>query len=1124
MEKDTKKIKFISLLIGILIFCWCFSIYWVTGKVNFFEISKPYSIDFQNRSEISYKTKDLQELGNNEFVSLTDDSYFIITFPESTEIKDIVLDISLENETEKCKVFYATINNDFSKKNSVGKIIRSGKNIFQINGEKYKKIRIDITNKKDVKFKVNSISLYRNYIPIDVVWVFIICSLFSIGWLFFYFFSSSIKNKRIKNIILKWNYISIRKKKLIGLVVFTGMTLSIVFLKLYYSNMIFAYSDIGSDTKMQYIPQYNLIMKKISDGTLSTWLPEVGYGYNIAYFFMCDPLLLLALLFGSVFGTSSIPAIIVIYKSIGIFLCTIVAFKFLEFFSDNYDVIAIGSYLYAFNGFTLVWGQHYLFFDYPLYTILVFYFIERHLRTPGKKFDLSIIIISFASMAYSVYMSYMIYLPCCLYAVIRYIQLNDKFKWKEFFSSMLQLVINIFIGFIGGLSIGLYYIKNILNSGRVVSDTSIVEQFVDGLKSFYLQEDFWGSLQRFLSANLSGIGSSHEGLHNYYEEPQLFFSALFWIIFFQFICTIHKTNSSKKQVLCKIIAVILVGLAIYNKGILLALYAFSQETRRTTFALFPVISIMIVEVLNNIFQKKILSKLGVLLGVMVTVYLMLYNWDQFFSTEKMILIVISLSIVLISIIIFFYVCFEKNLSEIRGYVLILTFVLFINVCAEMYISVNRVGLVKEDWLFDSEIKTDTQKAVDYIKNLDETYFRMDKNYTTWNGLTDAYFEEYYPVTTYNSCMSHYTKEYNQLFMNPLYISIREYKPSFAMSPNDIVQYSSLGLKYIMSKYPLSDYKFYELIKQIDNVYIYKNLEAESFTTFFDDVILKSEFEKLGYNDKNKLQQKALVIEDEDFEKFSDKVKPVQQVLDEYKEINITKDVVVNEKDINQFLDKNIDMDVEFTFSNHWNDMVTGIPFLELDIIPMTHGTIKIYYDTGNGFNETECDSIHCDTVESQIRYVLPRNTEKIKLMFSSVSSKLIELKIMDSLEEIKNSDNQSILYEGENSSQIKGNITCDREGILYIPLPYDKNWNVKIDGEKVEPFLANAGFLAINISTGEHRIEIEYDSIEIKVGFLCIIMAIIMAWLYYFLCEINVKKKIFNQKMDKNISIGGKND
>lgn len=1092
MEMKAKAGIFLIAILSILSFSWICAVYWVTGDISF--PGDKNDVNLNKNDNYTITLKDLNVLDKDAYVSMSEDSYIVVNFEEPTRIGNIVFDIVLDVESSPCQIFFASEDEDFTREKSAYQEIFTGENYIQIEQGMYSKIRLDFVNTTGVTFVINSVSFCESFIPNDVIFIFVGLALVLTVIASMFIFC---KNRFCVKIFSIWKNLPVRSRNMFILMLMVLVSSAVVILKLWYSDKIFAYDDIGSDTFMQYLPQYNLIVNKIKDGTIGFWLPEVGYGYNLAYFFIFNPFILLVFLGGTILGTGALPSLIIIYKLATTILCAYFAFRFLEWFSGNYNLIVIGAYLYTFNGFAIVWGQHYVFFDYPLYAILVFYIVESYLRKRYMRFNFRLILVSFACMLFSVYMSYMIYVPVAIYAIIRYIQLYQV-KLKEFFISMLHFALNIAIGFIGGLLTGLLYMNNILNSGRVDSETSALMEFLTNLKASYLEDDFLGSLQRFLSANLSGIGTEHEGLHNYYEEPQLFFSALFIILLFQFVFTIHKTSPGRKQLICKWIAVILVGFALYNKGILVALYAFSQINRRSTFALLPLFSIMVVVVLDNIFEKKILSKTGLLLGSTITLFLLLYNWSDFMNIDKQIVVSVSALTVIIGSIIFWIVS-KKNRRRIQYYmILLLGLMISLNVVTESYVSTIREGLVDESNVEWNEIRKRTQDALDYINEIDTTYYRTEKTYMTWNGQTDSFYEGYYPITTYNSILSWNTKEYNNEFMNPAYVAIRWYKPSFLYAQNNIIQHSELGLKYILSEYEQLNYGYYQLLEQVDGIYIYQNLETNSFTTFFDDVVLKSDFMRLGYIDRTKIQQKALVINDEEAEAFAGRIKTTQQILDEYQEIDLSEMLLIEGTNTGQIINQDMDSDVDIMFPDNWQESVKGNAFLELTLLPTETGNIKIFYDTGTGYYEEQSDLITCtESTECQIRYALPTDIKSIRITFSSIPSKLTDLKVMDSTEPIKNSDNPSVLYEGKNSAHIYGSITCDRNGVLYIPLTYSKNWKVSIDGQKSETYVGNSGFLAVNITQGEHTVEIDYKPIEFKIGILCFVIAIFMTILYY---------------------------
>ena len=60
------------------------------------------------------------------------------------------------------------------------------------------------------------------------------------------------------------------------------------------------------------------------------------------------------------------------------------------------------------------------------------------------------------------------------------------------------------------------------------------------------------------------------------------------------------------------------------------------------------------------------------------------------------------------------------------------------------------------------------------------------------------------------------------------------------------------------------------------------------------------------------------------------------------------------------------------------------------------------------------------------------------------------------------------------NTRVEGTIDCDRDGLLYTSIPYDGNWVVTLDGEKVEPVLVGDCMMALNVSEGTHTVRFVY--------------------------------------------------
>lgn len=64
--------------------------------------------------------------------------------------------------------------------------------------------------------------------------------------------------------------------------------------------------------------------------------------------------------------------------------------------------------------------------------------------------------------------------------------------------------------------------------------------------------------------------------------------------------------------------------------------------------------------------------------------------------------------------------------------------------------------------------------------------------------------------------------------------------------------------------------------------------------------------------------------------------------------------------------------------------------------------------------------------------------------------------------------------ESYTSTKIQGRIQAKEDGILFFSIPYDKGWKIMIDGEEVNSRSMIDGFLATNIKSGDHQIQLSY--------------------------------------------------
>lgn len=91
-------------------------------------------------------------------------------------------------------------------------------------------------------------------------------------------------------------------------------------------------------------------------------------------------------------------------------------------------------------------------------------------------------------------------------------------------------------------------------------------------------------------------------------------------------------------------------------------------------------------------------------------------------------------------------------------------------------------------------------------------------------------------------------------------------------------------------------------------------------------------------------------------------------------------------------------------------------------------------------------------------------------------------------------------------TRLKGDVTAAEDGILYLSIPYEEGWSVRVDGEKAEVYELFDAMCAVDITAGTHTIEMRYSPKGFVPGVVlgCVSVAILVLC---YLLEKKSKKK-----------------
>ena len=109
---------------------------------------------------------------------------------------------------------------------------------------------------------------------------------------------------------------------------------------------------------------------------------------------------------------------------------------------------------------------------------------------------------------------------------------------------------------------------------------------------------------------------------------------------------------------------------------------------------------------------------------------------------------------------------------------------------------------------------------------------------------------------------------------------------------------------------------------------------------------------------------------------------------------------------------------------------------------------------------------------------------------------------------IKKLQSDTLVVSHFTPESIIGDISLNTRKILFLSIPFDSGWNVKVNGETRQLFLVNCGFTGLPLESGSYNIELSYQPKLLKIGFIISILSVVI---YIMLILLERNKKLLNQ-------------
>jgi Bacterial membrane protein YfhO len=770
---------------------------------------------------------------------------------------------------------------------------------------------------------------------------------------------------------------------IVGFIVFKDYLL---FDKAYYFN------DMGSDSENYLYPNLLNASNYISKYGMPKWSFNFGMGQNIFPFFLRDPFDIFLYIAGKNhinYGT--------IYKEFAkILLGGLVFYYYLKTLNLSNFTRSVGTLFYAFCGFTIL-GSGWQIFTFEAFNmaLLLLAFELLYSRQKWWLFPIAIFLICI-SQPVNLYIYGILLIT---YTLLRHIH-DNKFNVKNLTGIFLKMAGLGFLGMLLGAPLMIEIIYQILESPRG-SGVNSYASILKATPTFSMAEplQMGTSVMRFFSNDILGSGSDFKGWTNYLEAP-LFYCGLPCLLLmpqvFQFL--------EKRIRIAFILFLSIWMMPIIFPYFRRAFWLFTGDYYRaySFFVAFFFIYYSIFA-LDQIIKKHKINLIILVVTVVVLFGLLHY---PFFDDD---IIVPTVSVfVTIMLIVYGALLFFMSKKDSPVYLkYIFLFAVIFELCFLCGITVNdRKAVTTEDIAARKGYNDNTVEALDYLKSVDNSFYRIDKTYASSKAMhfsiNDAQAQGYRGTSGYSPFNQQYYISYLQLMgISNKNVEI-ESRWALGLTSRPILEAQN-RVKYMLAKTQINPIwsVVCDLIKTTGDVKIYRSKFVLPVGFTYDHYIRESVFENLIMSQKDFTTLKACVIKDTDINKVA-------------------------------------------------------------------------------GLNEFQLR----DTI-SQPAFSVPL----YKQLIDELSRDTLALTKFD-------------------ETNLTGNITATADKMMYITIPYDAGWTLKVDGKETDKIILDGGMTGVMLKKGTHAIEMTYELRFFKTGlYLCLLGLLLYGGLWFYLKKRSAKEQ-----------------
>lgn len=382
---------------------------------------------------------------------------------------------------------------------------------------------------------------------------------------------------------------------------------------------------------------------------------------------------------------------------------------------------------------------------------------------------------------------------------------------------------------------------------------------------------------------------------------------------------------------------------------------------------------------------------------------------------------------------------------------------------------------------------DQEVLVDEVIDNESNVYRISNQHLPLSSSNRIFDIKHYQSSIYSSVSNNFYKDfyYNMIGNEIIY---RGY--GMLSSVNNILYNTYMGNKYILSdrEVPIG----YTELKKSNKLVLYKNDDVLPIGYATGSVISKSDYDKLEFPYNSEAIVKNVVIDKDIDNEFKSDIE----------KSNITYIVKSNKNTVFKKKDNFVQVRAEdnskmiFEMDRTIENELLFIKFKVNNRDDCKFGDVSISI---NGVkNKVTCEGWKYHNKNYEFDYVISSNNpiSELTINFSRGLHEIYDIETFtmnyDKIKEIsRNIDEFIIDRDKTNGDYIVGDINVSQDKYFQLSIPYDKGFEILVDGKKQNYEISDLSFIGFNIKKGNHKIEIKYTAPLLREGMLVSMVGVI---------------------------------